>query len=221
MISDSDLTNADYIPYHHTALTIPLTSPLFEGDKICYVRPGESYVNADGETVTAGSILYGCYRENGRVVLDGSESWFRGEKGIYQSFGIVKNSVKNIEMKSNRFVFDESASKGNIISIGGVSTNNRIYIVNGVSNETPEFKSWLSENPTEAVYKIAQPYFEPFTDQSIFYGLRTDDTLTYIYSSDPIEPNVTVDVAKNSTGGILLESYTALAQLIGETVIIE
>ena len=57
------------------------------------------------------------------------------------------------------------------------------------------------------VVKLSQPYFEPFVDQSIFYSLRTDDTLSYVYSGDPIEPVLTVEVAKNSTGGYLLESY--------------
>lgn len=138
-----------YQPYHHTAISIPLTSPLYEGDKICYVKPGERYIDENGDTVVADRMLYGVYREN----------------AVIKSYN---------------------------------------------SEEIPgEYKSSAGELTTgaEVVYKLAQPWLEPFEDQSIFYTLRTADTLSYVYSSDPIKPNVTVEVAKNSTGGYLLESY--------------
>lgn len=201
-------------PYHHTALTIPLTSPLYEGDKICYVKPGDKYVNADGDTVTADRVLYGVYRENATVVFDGSEDENWSPNGENNRYRIALNNSNNIytenTAKCNFFKYNTNVYLDADDEIGFVISKNSFFIrfssaseINSVSN----LRAWLSTNPLTVVYKLATPYFEPFADQSIFYDLRTDDTLTYIYSSDPINPNVTVEVAKNSTGGILLESY--------------
>lgn len=202
-----------YQPYHHTALSIPLTSTLYEGDKICYVKPGESYVDADGDTVIADRILYGCYRENAVVVFDGSEdeNW---TLEINNRYYIILNNSNNIytenTAKCNFFKYNTNVYNDHGNEIGFIVLTDVFYCrfgsaseINSVSN----LKAWLSNNPLTVVYRLAQPYFEPFTDQSIFYNLRTDDTLTYIYSNDPVKPNVTVEVAKNSTGGYLLESY--------------
>lgn len=202
--------DSTYQPYHHTTLPIPLTAPLYDGDKICYVKPGESYVNADGETVTAGSILYGCYRENASVVFDGSsdENWNKSAGDLNQNdrFYIIVSKAPYITdlNKSNMLVWKTYATEDNSFYID----NNKALFIRILNiTDVNALKTWLSTNPLTVVYRLAQPYFEPFADQSIFYDLRTDDTLTYIYSSDPIEPNITVDVAKNETGGILLESY--------------
>ncbi len=224
---DPDETRTEWQPFKRTSLSIPLTSPLYEGDKICYVKPGESYVNAEGETVVADGILYGCYRENAVVVFDGSEdeAWNKQPGDLNQNDRFVISSISSAisdgdstKQKSNMLVPQIWATEDNGFYVS--STNSLCVRISGIT-EVDALKTWLQSNPLTVLYKLAQPYFEPFVGQSIFYGLRTDDTLSYVYSNDPIEPNVTVEVAKNSTGGILLESYTALAQLIGETVIIE
>ena len=207
---DPDKTRTEWVPFKRTSITIPLTSPLYEGDKICYVKPGESYVNAEGETVTTGSVLYGCYRENAEVVLDGSndENWNKSAGDLNQNdrFYIIVSKAPYITdlNKSNMLVWKTYATEDNSFYID----NNKALFIRILNiTDVNALKTWLSTNPLTVVYRLAQPYFEPFADQSIFYDLRTDDTLTYIYSSDPINPNITVDVAKNSTGGILLESY--------------
>lgn len=201
-------------PYHHTALTIPLTSPLYEGDKICYVKPGESYVDADGDTVVADRILYGCYRENGKVVFDGSEDeiWKANGYGNRYNFTLNNSNNKYTEntAECNFFNYNTNVYLDNNDEIGFIITVNVLYCRFGSKsdiNSVSALKTWLQSNPLTVVYKLATPYFEPFVDQSPFYTLRTDDTLSYVYSNDPIEPNVTVEVAKNSTGGYLLESY--------------
>ena len=96
----------------------------------------------------------------------------------------------------------------NSIKESGTVGDNIVFIyINEEVNTVQLFRTWLQSNPLTVLYKLATPYFEPFPDQASFYNLRTDDTLSYVYSNDPIEPNVTVEVAKNSTGGYLLESY--------------
>ena len=231
-----------YQPYHHTALTIPLTSPLYEGDKICYVKPGESYVNADGEMVTADGVLYGCYRENAikKLTKDIVNST---SGGVVTTNDIIDGRYTAIQCNNyqniiNKALYNNSTltvGKCNIAQPGKVNDWNinsggdsNIYTINdagaiyiatdisfldGITTSSTKqevntaVKNFVENNDVWVTFKIAQPYFEPFADQSIFYDLRTDDTLTYIYSNDPINPNVTVEVAKNSTGGYLLESY--------------
>ena len=207
-------------PYHHATLTIPLTSPLYEGDKICYVKPGDKYVNADGETVTADRVLYGCYRENVAAILDGSSDESLGKNsggGNLFSCTITNKAGSSVggeqNLKCNKLTTaitnsNVSDMPDNSIKESGTIGSNIVFLNISEAGTTVEsLRAWLSTNQLTVVYKLAQPYFEPFPDQSIFYTLRTDDTLSYVYSNDPIEPVLTVEVAKNSTGGYLLESY--------------
>ena len=209
-----------YQPYHHTALSIPLTAPLYEGDKICYVEPGESYVDAEGETVVADGILYGAYRENAVVVFDGGEDENIGKStdGENTFSCTITNKVGSSiggeqYLKCNKLTTtatNVSASNmpdNSIKESGEIGSNAVILNISEAGTTVESLRAWLSTNPLTVVYRLAQPYFKPFADQAPFYTLRTDDTLSYVYSSDPINPNVTVDVAKNETGGLLLESY--------------
>ena len=217
---DPDETRTEWVPFKRTSITIPLTSPLYEGDKICYVKPGDKYVNADGDTVTADGVLYGCYRENAAVILDGSgdESLGKNSGGdnlfsctITNKAGSSVGGEQNLKCnKLTTAITNSSVSDmpdNSIKEDGTIGSNILFFNISEAGTTVESLRAWLSTNPLTVVYRLAQPYFEPFTDQSIFYDLRTDDILTYIYSSDPIEPNVTVEVAKNSTGGYLLESY--------------
>ena len=206
MFSDEQLTDVTYVSRKEFTLSIPLTSPLYEGDKICYVKPGESYVVADGTTVIADRIFYGCYRENAVVVFDGSEdeAWYVSSNLNYRYFIKIPNAIREAAY-CNYFIYDEIANINGVFFID--INKNAQFVYSEIVNDASAWKTWLQSNPLTVVYKLAQPYFEPFVDQSIFYTLRTDDTLSYVYSSDPIEPVLTVEVAKNSTGGYLLESY--------------
>lgn len=207
-----------YQPYHHTSLTIPLTSPLYEGDKICYVKPGESYVDADGTTVVADRILYGVYRENGRVVFDGSEdeNWEVYESELYRGFSIIIEDMKKNNFNDgfcNLFLVEKQLSDNPRIWLGSTSPSyysNHMYVHNvnpTYATDVNNWETWLQSHNMTVVYPIATPYFEPFEDQTPFYNLRSFDNLTYIYSDDPLNPALTVGVAKNQTGGYLLESY--------------
>ena len=128
---------------------------------------------------------------SGRLSADGTLDASTG--GISSNFGVSKQIVAGNE-KSGAWIYSST-------------TVALVLPKDLVEYNVSALKTWLSTNPLTVVYRLAQPYFEPFTDQSIFYDLRTDDTLSYVYSSDPIGPNVTVEVAKNETGGLLLESY--------------
>lgn len=214
---DESETDTEWQPFKRTSLSIPLTSPLYEGDKICYVKPGDKYVNADGDTVVADGVLYGCYRENATVVFDGSEdeNWFifAGSFQNVQRFACdteytYNNNVSNHFCDKLKYEIEDGDYDHFRLSGSATRINQFVVFINkDIANDVETFRTWLQSHNLIFVSELATPYFEPFVDQSIFYALRTDDTLSYVYSSDPIEPVLTVEVAKNSTGGYLLESY--------------
>lgn len=214
-VSEEELT---WQPYRHTSIQFPLTNPLYDGDKICYVKPGESYIDENGDTVVADKMLYGHYHDNIKAIFDGSEDeeWnTNNEKNEFYQFSIrLKVYAKSKSDIDTGGIF----SNFGITKDVGIATKEGVWIYNEnifaiVINKTRveynanSLKSWLSTHNIEVVYKLAQPWFEPFEDQTPFYNLRSFDNLTYIYSDDPLNPILTVDVAKNQTGGYLLESY--------------
>ena len=200
-------------PYRHTSIQFPLTNPLYDGDKICYVKPGESYINSEGDTVVADKMLYGVYRENAKVVFDGSEDehWVTLD---YVNYIDIKDS-ENLTTKTSRAVcnkyslvtYSNSANEPSQLNKFDVRFSQIRFNSNGIYTTSELWKAFLQSNNLEVVYKLAQPWFEPFEDQTPFYNLRSFDDLTYIYSDDSLNPILTVDVAKNQTGGYLLESY--------------
>ena len=211
-------------PYRHTSIQFPLTSPLYDGDKVCYVKPGESYINSEGDTVIADRMLYGHYHENGREVFDGSEDerWSANKNlnGFYQfttsSFISNRPSIGTINVQGNKDKAMCNIGIGidpEVERISGAWIYDGNTVVVCIKSEmlseysVSAFMSWLSTHNVELVYKLAQPYFEPFEDQTPFYNLRSFDNLTYIYSDDSLNPILTVDVAKNQTGGYALEAY--------------
>ena len=206
-----------YQPYHGSTITIPLSSPLYAGDRICYVRPGETYVDAGGNAVVADRMLYGVRRENRSVVFDGSsdEAWGFSSANNNRA-SITLHDVKKHDytiptgacshFDYNKTVWADSASN----EMGYIITENIFYIRftrESTINTEALFRDWLSRNNLNFVYKLATPYFEPFSDQSLCYALRSATDLTYIYTTDPLEPEITVDVAKNQAGAYLLEGY--------------
>lgn len=181
-------------PYHHTAISIPLTSPLYSGDKICYVKPGESYVDADGITVVADRILYGCYRENATVVFDGSEDegWVYSESSMQIYTTNTQYNIKNESLpagivKSDNFisgsVSDRNSGKKEIVYQGN-GTVGFLGISSTIFTSLETAKTWLSTHPTTVLYKLAQPYFEPFVDQTEIYNLFTIDSYTRVASKE-------------------------------------
>ena len=195
---DPDETRTEWVPFKRTSLTIPLTSPLYEGDKICYVKPGESYVNAEGETVVADRILYGVYRENAVVVFDGSEdeSWTKDDALSNLFYTLIANKIGAIRdndtsrITCNKLITlttltSKTDMTADTIKETGTEGSNAVYVNIPEAGTTVEsLRTWLSTNPLTVVYKLATPYFEPFVDQTEIYNLFTIDSYTRVVSKE-------------------------------------
>lgn len=94
----------------------------------------------------------------GKVILNGTESWFLSNVGSYQVFGLTKSDVAKNILISDRFTYYKQVN--NIKDREGISNDNtkqRIYISNGTSSTVEDFKAWLSENNVTVYYELAEP----------------------------------------------------------------
>lgn len=204
-ISDAQIEESStatlYEPYQSSTAIIELDQPLYEGDKI-FLEDG---------------ALWG-HRENGVVTYDGSvdEGWHTGADGgnVHNQFYINNQTF----MPRSYFVNDRVTSLAYYEYIAKLPQYKfASTIVNAFSVFTPKsettisdltsFKDWLSQNPITVVYKLAEPTKKKIRNLSS-QELKSFNSATHIYTTDPLEPTLTVDVAKNQDGAYLLDAYT-------------
>lgn len=188
-----------YQPYKESSSMIPITQPLYTGDKI-YQKDGELWL----------------HRENAEVNFDGSESW---------SFAAAWNQIVLMEDEYN--IKNENLEPGNIVSDrflpGSVDERDQgkreivyqgkrnagtgfIGIASSIFTDLQTAKTWLQSNPVTAVYKLAVPVEERITAEEA-YNLRTYAPYSTIWTPDDLEPEFLVDTAKNLAGAYALEGY--------------
>ena len=201
---EESVESTPYEPYKSSVSYIPLDSPLYEGDRI-YLEDGELWE----------------YRENGRVVFDGSENWFTDTGNRLYS---QKNNMKRLIDYKASIICDRlvtSKNHANMVdeNISGYadSTNlpneNWIYIKKSNITSVQELKTWLQSNPLEVVYKLATPTLKKLGSAEAF-NLRTFDERTYIEVVGAAELNTqnTFIVPKNQLGGLATEAFTTSKQ---------
>ena len=94
----------------------------------------------------------------GKVILNGTESWFLSNVGSYQVFGLTKSDVAKNILISDRFTYYKQVN--NIKDREGISNDNtkqRIYISNGTSSTVEDFKAWLADHNVTVYYELAEP----------------------------------------------------------------
>lgn len=241
MISDAPLDNIACQPYHHTTATIPLSSPLYDGDKICCVQPGESYVDAEGNVVTANRALWGVKRctmkgklytddihvvsgavSTKNLIIDGRYTGLTSAKyseniinGVHSDDVVTRGKCTIAPPGSINEWNISHGGKENVYAINGAK---HIYItipitsLPGITASSTRAQvesaviAYVDTHNIEVIF-LCKPYFEPFPDQAPFRNLRSTNDLTYIYTDDPLKPEITVDVAKQAAGGYLLSGY--------------
>lgn len=191
-------TATDYIPYQSSRTYIPISSPLYSGDKI-YQK----------------EMRYRVSRQWGVAVFDGSrdEIWyFYQASGINQFYIDLSTSLHSTK-SPNAFckyfkpiVIDYRKDNYNTIYTygGGIAVN----VSTDIAKDTSEWKTWLQSNPITVVYQLATPTDEPLSQDGIIaaYSLMACDEVTNV-SLTGADPNLTlnniVKFPRNSDGALL------------------
>ena len=175
--------------------------PKYHKTEILLDKPLRSLPNGIYDEIVNNKLI----RRIGKVVLDGSENWrlniqLSNSKGYYCFYytGIIDGKMGNefYPILSNRFVSQ--------IGVGGNAIINKMdsewvawhgwsfkvnICVNGdrlVTRDVDGFKQWLSENPTEVLYELAEPIIIEMPNTLTLQGFN--DTTMYIENS--ITPTV-------------------------------
>lgn len=191
-----------YSPYKESVSYIPLDSPLYEGDRI-YLEDGELWE----------------YRENARVVFDGSEDegWIiydNQSEGVSFYAGIANSRIGFGTSMCDKFRNIKQAWNPNYRGIYGIysdhnSTYNRHFRPpNAEVQTTEQWKTWLQSNPVEVVYKLATPTLKKLGSAEAF-NLRTFDERTYIevVGSKELGTENTFIVPRNQSGGLITDAF--------------
>lgn len=187
-----------YQPYKESSSVIPITQPLYTGDKV-YQKDGELWL----------------HRENKEVTFDGSEdeNWVLYNGQFYVTKDDMKKSNSYADnLFCDRFQTDTNNSAKNDNTITGhwdstlYPDKNWIYITKTDVESVSALKTWLQSNPVTVVYKLAVPVEERITAEET-YNLRTYAPYSTIWTPDDLEPVFLVDTAKNLAGAYALEGY--------------
>lgn len=207
-------------PYLHSEISMALSQPIFEGDKLMQVKAGQGYVDADGATQTADQDLWGVDRQKRILKFDGTEVWnenglVEGAKKKRYSTAIDGDDLERVidsdivNGKSNMFA-PASAYVGYEGQTECFSVqNDRFSYLNVYCGfqTVDEWKNHLKTSNMFAVLKARVPYFVPFTDQTPFMNWHTPEGDCTITTDDPMEPIISAYTAQTPEGSYLLTGY--------------
>ncbi len=191
-----------YEPYRSKSITIPLSEPLREGDGISVVDGVWGVNRGKGkETVDGNTDITVSGASNGRYRITVTALYGKVAKAS-------SNEIAEDLMCTHYVVITASETYNGTQGIG-LSTGGNIMIFDNkfTTADISLYKARLAENPIEIIYPLATPTFEPFTDQTPFYGLESFDTATYISTDSEIEPNVILKFGKVEASALALGNY--------------
>ena len=202
-----------FAPYEHTSLSVPLPSPMHEGDILCMVKAGQTYIDSVGVTQTADKDLWGVYRTNLQYECTGNENILSGSSGLYFTLANISKerastgSIFCTHFRPNVWekLEDGEFCQGNLAA-SLVGFKSSIY-------NTPDLlRDFFKEQkkvgtPVLCILLLEKPYFEPFSDQAPFTQFYSAENETTFYTTDSLQPVLTIDSAKTPEGAIVLNSY--------------
>lgn len=224
-------------PYLHSEISMALSQPIFEGDKLMQVKAGQSYVDVDGATQTADRDMWGIYKTKGMIKFSGEteEYWIHTSGWKNNAFSILlKNKISFVGAKDYNTVPDylfcnygkklyaNGVANGNV-SNGVALMTDTFYVYAGdicSKGDKVAFKEYLKEHPLYVIAELTNKYFEPFADQTPFFAWTTPTGGCTITTDDPLEPIISADTAQTPEGSYLLTGYIdGLRAQNNETVI--
>ena len=178
-----------YEPYFEDIKEIDLTTPLFAGDELIAYDDGIYHKHTKG-----------------KIVLNGSRKWIIGTTPFGWTefedsliFYLPTKEVKNVIKSTSLFISNKIAYKSNLVNINEEGLTNqpwnedvnedgvkeyvghiaiRILKSRLITLDVQGFEQWLSENPIEVVYELAEPYEEKVSDNFLYFTVVPKSTIT-------------------------------------------
>lgn len=145
------------------------------------------------------------YKNIGKVVLDGSESWYQwGTDTFYITrLSTIRNAL------SSYYKYNSTATGAGQLNNGEFfihdSTNNNVVIFRNTSITTvADFKTWLSTHNTEVLYVLAETQQTPITDTNLvsqlneLYYLQSYNDTTNIDVTGNLPMRITASAIKGA-----------------------
>lgn len=210
MSSQSDLN--DYINIIKKCWVIEGTEyqEYVNNNYIIQTEPLRSLPNGVKDTIEADGI----HRRVGKVVLDGSddenwELWSGGTNTIGFKISNIANfkniqssSTENIVLsnyfkkKTNQDRLTRDDEEGFATAVG----NLYFKINRTILNSLADWKTWLSNNPTEVIYELAEEIIEPFTEEQeeTLLNIKTEVGTNIFTITNDLLPTFSLDYAISS-----------------------
>lgn len=188
MIRLASTEDSTYEPYQGTVATIPIDSPLYEGDYI------EEYADGSGKIVRESNLFY-C-----KTI----KSYDISRDIALLQFEITNPSdTKRVLAKCNSFIqkleynfsYEHFYIEGNVINL----FIRKDRFSTGLGNLQSEFTSYIQSNPIYFVYYLATPIETPLTAEQVaqFKNLYSFDNITNL----SCDGEVSVQYYKNTDNG--------------------
>ena len=191
MVRYETITDGTYEPYTETQASIPVSSPLYDGDYI------EVFADGSGEIV----------RNMKSVVYDGSddEAWYHVFYGSDFFFISTGGQAKRNEVA---FLRNSHFTPGFIYEHGytQVDTNRNICVfISSFGSNVADWKNWLKSNHMTVVYKLETPTTESLTAEQVaeFKKLQTFKGVTHINADGEVTVRYYCNNDSGDTVGML------------------
>lgn len=204
-------TDGTYEPYKESTSTIPLSEPLRAiGD----IKDEITY--QDGK--------WGVLRRLRKVLIDGDTNkvaLFNDTTLNLQRCTLVLDDIdktytnKADSAISNKFICN-TYSKCKNGSLYVNTTGVCCIFDNNTFANVDEANNWFVSNNTVAIYRLATPVFEPFTDRTLPY-LSTYDRVTNISNDDALSAEMTVKYPTTDASGVGSRNESRIAELAKDT----
>ena len=184
-----------YSPYNQGTVTIKQRGITESNDYTIQTEPLRSLPNGVKDTIEADGI----HRRVGRVVLDGTEDWYKRTDYYFENHTVFRNNSNKIHFigngygLSNYFEVKQTQSEDNQIRLSSALTYGaQITTANNIASTPQELKTWLSTHNTEVIYELEEEIIEPLTQNQATTMLDIIKTGSYegttnIYTDEDVK----------------------------------
>ena len=211
----------EYEPYKGKTLSLPL------GDIELRSTPDgtrDTFERVDG--------VWNKVENVGSVIIDGSELWW----GYSSNNKVFWNDLGNIGIKGyskgyvskicNRFKYHAQSGNNSSLEDGlyensSPTTASQVVFHYSAITTVEDWKTWLSNNPTQIDYVLAEPTYTPITDQALISALDELEQLilhkgyNYITATSVNGVKAQLDLSYYKDINAVLNNITAMIATIG------